>query len=212
MTRPGCVTAVASTVLPECLRTLARPTVWSSARGQSWTYRGWTVWGTRRGWPSSSGTMRGTSILTGTISHTPREWKVRDCLYSTFIYSSISRPQVQESSQVCTNFYIDLNLWQHQEGGRVWLSLFSLQEVTQDRAAKFVDQMSAIGGTMGLLTGFSIISGVEILYFMGKIVWNIAVKVNKNHESWGLVFFMMKLSILLTKYWIDILKSPCLQM
>ena len=39
----------------------------------------------------------------------------------------------------------------------------------QDRAAKFVDQLSAIGGTMGLLTGFSLISAVEILYFMAKI-------------------------------------------
>ena len=42
-------------------------------------------------------------------------------------------------------------------------------KVTKDRAAKFVDQLSAIGGTMGLLTGFSIISGVEILYFAFKI-------------------------------------------
>ena len=42
--------------------------------------------------------------------------------------------------------------------------------VTKDRAAKFVDQLSAIGGTMGLLTGFSIISGVEIVYFAVKIV------------------------------------------
>ena len=29
--------------------------------------------------------------------------------------------------------------------------------------------LSAIGGTMGLLTGFSIISAVEILYFATKI-------------------------------------------
>ena len=42
-------------------------------------------------------------------------------------------------------------------------------KVTKDQAAKFVDQLSAIGGTMGLLTGFSIISGVEILYFAFKI-------------------------------------------
>ena len=34
---------------------------------------------------------------------------------------------------------------------------------------KFVDILSAIGGTMGLLTGFSIISGVEIVYFGVKI-------------------------------------------
>ena len=45
-------------------------------------------------------------------------------------------------------------------------------KVTKDRAAKFVDQLSAIGGTMGLLTGFSIISGVEILYFGGKSIAN----------------------------------------
>ena len=33
-----------------------------------------------------------------------------------------------------------------------------------------MDKLSAIGGTMGLLTGFSLISGVEILYFMVKII------------------------------------------
>ena len=48
-----------------------------------------------------------------------------------------------------------------------------LSDTLQDRAAKFVDQLSAIGGTMGLLTGFSLISGVEILYFTVKIVINI---------------------------------------
>ena len=45
----------------------------------------------------------------------------------------------------------------------------TFDKVTKDQAAKFVDQLSAIGGTMGLLTGFSIISGVEILYFAVKI-------------------------------------------
>ena len=45
-----------------------------------------------------------------------------------------------------------------------------------EKAAKFVDMLSAIGGTMGLLTGFSIISGVEILYFATKIGWNIIQK------------------------------------
>ena len=44
------------------------------------------------------------------------------------------------------------------------------EKITKDRAAKFVDMLSAIGGTMGLLTGFSIISGVEILYFAVKFV------------------------------------------
>ena len=46
----------------------------------------------------------------------------------------------------------------------------TFDRITKDRAAKFVDMLSAIGGTMGLLTGFSIISGVEIVYFGIKII------------------------------------------
>ena len=40
------------------------------------------------------------------------------------------------------------------------------ERITKDRAAKFVEMLSAIGGTVGLLTGFSIISGIEIIYFV----------------------------------------------
>ena len=53
---------------------------------------------------------------------------------------------------------------------RIYFGTASFDRITKDRAAKFVDMLSAIGGTMGLLTGFSIISGVEILYFTVKIV------------------------------------------
>ena len=45
----------------------------------------------------------------------------------------------------------------------------TFDKVTKDQAAKFVDQLSAIGGTMGLLTGFSIITAVEFVYFAVKI-------------------------------------------
>ena len=52
-------------------------------------------------------------------------------------------------------------------------------EITKDTAAKFVDRLSAIGGTFGLLTGFSLISGVEILYFMTKFLMSYAEEKNK---------------------------------
>ena len=52
---------------------------------------------------------------------------------------------------------------------RIYFDTPIFDRITKDRAAKFVDMLSAIGGTMGLLTGFSIISGVEILYFAAKI-------------------------------------------
>ena len=52
---------------------------------------------------------------------------------------------------------------------RIFFDTPTFDRVTKDRAAKFVDMLSAIGGTMGLLTGFSIISGVEILYYIFTI-------------------------------------------
>ena len=62
---------------------------------------------------------------------------------------------------------------------RIYFDTPTFDRISMDRAAKFVDMLSAIGGTMGLLTGFSIISGVEILYFTAKIGWNIMQKMMK---------------------------------
>ena len=56
---------------------------------------------------------------------------------------------------------------------RIYFDTPTFDRIEKDRAAKFVDMLSAIGGTMGLLTGFSIISGVEILYFAAKIIYKI---------------------------------------
>ena len=56
---------------------------------------------------------------------------------------------------------------------RIYFDTPTFDRITKDRAAKFVDMLSAIGGTMGLLTGFSIISGVEILYFAWKIIFRL---------------------------------------
>ena len=55
---------------------------------------------------------------------------------------------------------------------RIHIDTTTFDRVKKDSAAKFVDKLSAVGGTMGLLTGFSIISGVEIIYFMGRIIYN----------------------------------------
>ena len=64
---------------------------------------------------------------------------------------------------------------------RIFFDTPTFDRITKDRAAKFVDMLSAIGGTMGLLTGFSIISAVEILYFAVKIILN-AWKKKRNKD------------------------------
>ena len=53
---------------------------------------------------------------------------------------------------------------------RIYFYATTFNLVTKDDAAKFVDMLSAVGGTMGLLTGFSIISAMEIVYFAIKII------------------------------------------
>ena len=55
---------------------------------------------------------------------------------------------------------------------KIYFDTPTFDRIKKDRAAKFVDMLSAIGGTMGLLTGFSLITGVEIIYFATKILWN----------------------------------------
>mgnify|MGYP001256437149 CR=1 FL=1 len=55
---------------------------------------------------------------------------------------------------------------------RIYFDATTFDRITKDRAAKFVDMLSAIGGTMGLLSGFSIISGVEIIYFAVRGIVN----------------------------------------
>ena len=46
----------------------------------------------------------------------------------------------------------------------------TFDRVTKEKAATFVNMLSAIGGTLGLLTGFTIITAVEIVYFAAKII------------------------------------------
>ena len=59
---------------------------------------------------------------------------------------------------------------------RIYFDTATMDRISKDQAAKFVDMLSAIGGTMGLLTGFSIISGVEIVYFAIKFLVAMFVK------------------------------------
>ena len=55
---------------------------------------------------------------------------------------------------------------------RIYFDATSFDQIKKDRSDTAIDKFSAIGGTMGLLTGFSIISGVEIVYFIIKIFFN----------------------------------------
>ena len=55
--------------------------------------------------------------------------------------------------------------------------LITPEFVEREKKIKFEAQLSLIGGTMGLLTGFSIISGVEICWFIAKVLCGILERV-----------------------------------
>ena len=59
---------------------------------------------------------------------------------------------------------------------RIFFGTTRYNKITKDEAAKFMEVLSAIGGTMGLLTGFSIISGVEILYYAATLIASYVIK------------------------------------
>ena len=63
---------------------------------------------------------------------------------------------------------------------RIYFDTPTFDRITKDQAAKPVDMLSAIGGTMGLLTGFSIISAVEIIYFAVNIIGAKITKILQN--------------------------------
>ena len=59
---------------------------------------------------------------------------------------------------------------------KIFFATPTFQRITKDEKATFSDKLSAIGGTMGLLTGFSLISGVEIIYFGVKVAYKFVKK------------------------------------
>ena len=55
---------------------------------------------------------------------------------------------------------------------QIYFDTASFDEIERDKKIKFEAQLSLIGGTMGLLTGFSIISGIEIICFVVKLFFS----------------------------------------
>ena len=52
----------------------------------------------------------------------------------------------------------------------IYFDTATYDKIEQDKKIKFEAQLSLIGGTMGLLTGFSIISGIELVFFLIKLI------------------------------------------
>ena len=63
--------------------------------------------------------------------------------------------------------YVPLKLVQ------IYFDTATYDEIERDVKVTLEAQLGLIGGTMGLLTGFSILSGVEIIYFTIKFIMSL---------------------------------------
>ena len=67
---------------------------------------------------------------------------------------------------------------------QIYFDTASFDEIERDKEIKLTNQISLIGGTMGLFTGFSIISGIELIYFAAKFfLRSTAIAVPKGKEK-----------------------------
>ena len=53
---------------------------------------------------------------------------------------------------------------------QIYFNTATFDDIERDKKIKYEAQLSLIGGTMGLLTGFSIISGIEIIFFLFRLI------------------------------------------
>ena len=54
---------------------------------------------------------------------------------------------------------------------RIYFDTATFDDIEWDEKIKTEAQLSLIGGTMGLFSGFSIISGIEIIFFLAKFFY-----------------------------------------
>ena len=62
---------------------------------------------------------------------------------------------------------------------QIYFDTATFDEIERDEKVKFTAALGLVGGTMGLLTGFSIISGVEVVFFLFKLVSRFVVNCPK---------------------------------
>ena len=74
----------------------------------------------------------------------------------------------------------------------IYFDTATFDDIERDKKIKTEAQLSLIGGTMGLLTGFSIMSGVEIIFFLFRSRTNLNVQTSsKTHPPFNFKYSHM---------------------
>ena len=66
---------------------------------------------------------------------------------------------------------------------QIYFDTATYDEIERDVKVTLEAQLGLIGGTMGLLTGFSILSGVEIIYYVIKFIMSLRTSRKDLHTN-----------------------------
>ena len=58
---------------------------------------------------------------------------------------------------------------------QIYFDTATYDVIERDVRMTVTGQIGLIGGTMGLLTGFSILSGIDIIYFAAKLIMSLRI-------------------------------------
>ena len=65
----------------------------------------------------------------------------------------------------------------------IFLKSPTFDQITEDARTNFVTKISVLGGTLGLFAGFSLLSGAELLMFLGSIFWGFLLPPKKREKE-----------------------------
>ena len=82
-------------------------------------------------------------------------------LLGTLVYVQFAVSEVEEAPLQLVQVYFDTDTY---------------DRIERDVKVTFEAMFGLIGGTMGFLTGFSLLSGVEIVYFACKLIFTLTTR------------------------------------
>ena len=122
---------------------------------------------------SCGGLYADVTFVTTDQEHVTNSLKVLQDEYNKY-KRSYAKNLVFDSSK---DNYTSENQFQPFQVVRISFTTATFDIIEKDTRVTLEDQLGAIGGTMGLFSGFSILSGVELLYFVAKYLMSL---MNKN--------------------------------
>ena len=91
-------------------------------------------------------------------------------------YKAYKEMQVKSMTLASNNYSIVPLRYHPLQVVQIYFSTATYDKIVNDVSVSLGDQISAIGGTMGLFAGFSILSAIEVLYFMLKFLSSLMSK------------------------------------